>query len=389
VTTLCFDLDGTLCTNTGGDYDQARPFAWAIARVNRLAAEGHRIVIFTARGTATGIDWSEVTQRQLDGWGVSYDALHFGKPSAAVYIDDRAVHTEAWRRGSAFGPPALAPPEGEAEVLPTVLPPSVSAVVEAGRTFAGRPLRVEDHVRRLLARAERAGIELLPSAAEVRALVAESLEGHGEGEVRYSICLSDPPRFADLEALASGGSPRLSVWLRPLAETHAALAAMTVEPAGDGRPTRVRTEIADRADPGPAPAAWPLHPSTGGGLSAGLGARLGLVGAEGEPLVLEPRPGGPDVASGWLAELAGAAGLRVEERPITPDELDRADAFLVGEPYCLLSVLPPSGVVQAPASGVLDRLWEAWEQAAGSALSIAADPSAALIASAGAPGQDE
>ncbi|MBV9818689.1 MAG: hypothetical protein JOZ07_10100 [Solirubrobacterales bacterium] len=54
---LCFDLDGTLCTNTGGDHDGAEPFPWAIARVNRLAAEGHRIVVFTARGTATGIDW--------------------------------------------------------------------------------------------------------------------------------------------------------------------------------------------------------------------------------------------------------------------------------------------------------------------------------------------
>src|SRR4051794_20649486 len=97
--TLCFDLDGTLCSNTFGAYESAEPLPWAIARVNALGLAGHRIVILTARGSASGIDWGERTRAQLRRWGVRYDELVFGKPSADVYIDDRALHTTAWRTG--------------------------------------------------------------------------------------------------------------------------------------------------------------------------------------------------------------------------------------------------------------------------------------------------
>src|ERR1700712_5794132 len=106
--TICFDLDGTLCSNTFGDYESAEPFAWAIERVNDLAADGHNIIIFTARGTATGIDWSGVTRSQLERWGVSYDELRLGKPSADVFVDDRAVHTDSWRVSHVASAPGFA-----------------------------------------------------------------------------------------------------------------------------------------------------------------------------------------------------------------------------------------------------------------------------------------
>jgi len=51
----CFDIDGTLCTNTEGDYANAQPFYEVIAEVNRLFAEGHRILLYTARGSTTGL----------------------------------------------------------------------------------------------------------------------------------------------------------------------------------------------------------------------------------------------------------------------------------------------------------------------------------------------
>src|SRR5882762_5564365 len=89
--TYCFDLDGTLCTNTEGEYEAARPLPWAIERVNALKRGGHRIVIFTARGTTTGIDWRPRTERQLADWGVKYDELILGKPYGDVYIDDKAL----------------------------------------------------------------------------------------------------------------------------------------------------------------------------------------------------------------------------------------------------------------------------------------------------------
>jgi hypothetical protein len=87
----CFDLDGTLCTNTEGDYEHALPFQTRISYVNRLFEEGNEITIFTARGSETGIDWYQLTETQLKFWGVKYNRLILGKPFAHLYIDDRAV----------------------------------------------------------------------------------------------------------------------------------------------------------------------------------------------------------------------------------------------------------------------------------------------------------
>jgi SAM-dependent methyltransferase len=93
----CFDIDGTLCTNTHGAYEQSRPYPDAIARLNELYDAGHRIILFTARGSTTRIDWRELTERQLREWGVKYHEVLLGKPHADVYIDDRAINTEDWK----------------------------------------------------------------------------------------------------------------------------------------------------------------------------------------------------------------------------------------------------------------------------------------------------
>jgi len=96
--TYCFDIDGTLCSNTEGDYGSATPFREIILEVNRLFAEGHRIILHTARGATTGIDWRELTERQMDTWGVRYHTLYMGKPTADVYIDDKAINFNDWKR---------------------------------------------------------------------------------------------------------------------------------------------------------------------------------------------------------------------------------------------------------------------------------------------------
>lgn len=95
--TYCFDLDGTICSDTQGDYDAAEPFPEIVASINQLHREGHHILIFTARGSGTGRDWRGVTERQLTEWGVSYHYLFFGKPAADVYIDDKAVNISEFR----------------------------------------------------------------------------------------------------------------------------------------------------------------------------------------------------------------------------------------------------------------------------------------------------
>ena len=87
----CFDLDGTLCTNTDGEYAQARPLHQRISKVNELYDQGNKILIYTARGTVTGIDWRELTQKQLDEWGIKHHELRLGKPFADIYVDDRGV----------------------------------------------------------------------------------------------------------------------------------------------------------------------------------------------------------------------------------------------------------------------------------------------------------
>jgi ribonucleotide monophosphatase NagD (HAD superfamily) len=92
----CFDIDGTLCSNMHGSYEAAQPFPARIAKVNALREAGHTIYLLTARGSTTGIDWRTVTERQMSEWGVKYDALFLGKPTADIYVDDRGVSDIQW-----------------------------------------------------------------------------------------------------------------------------------------------------------------------------------------------------------------------------------------------------------------------------------------------------
>jgi hypothetical protein len=113
--TYCFDLDGTICSDTQGDYNAAKPFPEIVASINQLHSEGHHILVFTARGSGTGQDWRGITERQLAAWGVSYDYLYFGKPAADVYVDDKAVNISEYRmarlgRLSPDTAPAVFPP---------------------------------------------------------------------------------------------------------------------------------------------------------------------------------------------------------------------------------------------------------------------------------------
>jgi len=92
----CFDIDGTLCTNTEGLYHEAKPFPERIAQINALYDAGCRIALYTARGSKTGVDWAELTKKQLADWGVRYHELKLGKPYAEVYVDDKAIRSDEW-----------------------------------------------------------------------------------------------------------------------------------------------------------------------------------------------------------------------------------------------------------------------------------------------------
>jgi len=89
----CFDLDGTLCTNTEGSYENATPFIERIGVVNKLYYDGNNIIIDTARGATTGIDWFDLTKKQLEEWGVKYNSLYVGrKLHYDIIIDDKAIN---------------------------------------------------------------------------------------------------------------------------------------------------------------------------------------------------------------------------------------------------------------------------------------------------------
>jgi len=93
----CFDIDGVLCDDLLGDYQNSKPRKDIISKINRLYEEGNIIKIFTGRGSKTGIDWREFTKKQLESWGVKYHQLIFGKPVADIFIDDKAVNIRDWK----------------------------------------------------------------------------------------------------------------------------------------------------------------------------------------------------------------------------------------------------------------------------------------------------
>lgn len=87
-----FDIDGVIATIApDNNYESAEPNIPMIKLINKLYDMGNEIVIFTARGYVTGIDWSEVTRKQFENWGLKYHELHFGKPNADYYIDDKFI----------------------------------------------------------------------------------------------------------------------------------------------------------------------------------------------------------------------------------------------------------------------------------------------------------
>tara|TARA_B100000579_G_scaffold431327_1_gene446183 strand:- start:20 stop:325 length:306 start_codon:yes stop_codon:yes gene_type:complete len=85
------DIDGVLCENTDGDYESAKPINSNIKKINKLFLN-NRIILWTARGTTTGIDWHSLTSKQMEKWGVLHHELHLGKPFYDIWIDDKCLN---------------------------------------------------------------------------------------------------------------------------------------------------------------------------------------------------------------------------------------------------------------------------------------------------------
>jgi len=100
----CFDLDGTICdtplreSDKKPGYLESTPFPFMVEQVNKLYDDGHKIIIMTARGRGSGIDWTGLTTEQLTRWGVKYHELEpmFHKPTADLFIDDKNMNSYDW-----------------------------------------------------------------------------------------------------------------------------------------------------------------------------------------------------------------------------------------------------------------------------------------------------
>ena len=95
------DIDNTICkTPETGEYEKAKPLYDRIAKINDLYDNGATIVYWTARGTRTGKDWRELTEKQLAKWLVKYHELKFEKPVYDLLIDDRNINSETYFNGN-------------------------------------------------------------------------------------------------------------------------------------------------------------------------------------------------------------------------------------------------------------------------------------------------
>jgi hypothetical protein len=91
------DIDDTICTYEGErDYRKAKPIIERIKKINDLFESGHTVVYWTARGSTTGIDWTEITRSQLIEWGAKHSNLILGKPHYDIYIDDKSINSEVY-----------------------------------------------------------------------------------------------------------------------------------------------------------------------------------------------------------------------------------------------------------------------------------------------------
>ena len=89
------DIDETICTNSKDrDYSKAKPIDDNINKINNLYDEGNTIIYWTARGTVTGIDWSEITKKQLKRWGAKHHDCRLGKPHYDLIICDKSKRIE-------------------------------------------------------------------------------------------------------------------------------------------------------------------------------------------------------------------------------------------------------------------------------------------------------
>lgn len=91
IKTYVVDIDGTIATTKNGNYFSSKPIKERIEKINDLYDQGHTIIYHTGRGFKSGINWRELTEKQLDDWGCKYHKLFLKKPYGDYYIGDKYI----------------------------------------------------------------------------------------------------------------------------------------------------------------------------------------------------------------------------------------------------------------------------------------------------------
>ena len=86
------DIDNTITITNGNDYINSEPLQDKIKIINDLYDNGHHITYWTARGSASGVNYYDLTKKQLDDWGVKYHNFMVDKPSYDIFIDDKTIN---------------------------------------------------------------------------------------------------------------------------------------------------------------------------------------------------------------------------------------------------------------------------------------------------------
>jgi len=92
--TIFVDIDDTICKTDGLNYENARPIKKNIEIINKLYDQGNLIIYWTARGTASKINYFDLTEKQLNEWCCKYHELKMGKPAFDLFIDDKVINSK-------------------------------------------------------------------------------------------------------------------------------------------------------------------------------------------------------------------------------------------------------------------------------------------------------
>lgn len=91
------DIDETICISPESrDYSLATPILENISKINQMYEQGNQIVYWTARGTKTGLDWTDLTKEQLIKWGAKHHDVKLGKPHFDLYICDKSINSDTF-----------------------------------------------------------------------------------------------------------------------------------------------------------------------------------------------------------------------------------------------------------------------------------------------------